>query len=57
MGSCLTLRNELSGETHELTKQKTLLGRGGQAERSRVREPRSTALPSGSRPLVLWEWG
>ena len=57
MGSCLTLRNELSEETHVLTKQKTLLGRGGQAERSRVREPRSTALPSGSRPLVLWEWG
>ena len=27
MGSCLTLRNEISEETHELTKQETLLGR------------------------------
>ena len=31
VGSCLTLRNELSKET--LTKQKTLLGRGTRAER------------------------
>ena len=44
MGSCLTLRNELSEETHVLTKQETLLGRGGRAESSRVREPRRTAL-------------
>ena len=28
MGSCLTLGNELSEETHVLTKQETLLGRG-----------------------------
>ena len=28
MGSCLTFRNELSEETHGLTKQETLLGRG-----------------------------
>ena len=28
MGSCLTLGNELSKETHELTKQETLLERG-----------------------------
>ena len=27
VGSCLTLGNEMSNETHELTKQKTLLGR------------------------------
>ena len=47
MGSCLTLRNELSKETHVLTKQETLLGRGAQAESSRVREPRRTALPHG----------
>ena len=38
MGSCLTLRNELSEETHMLTKQETLLGRGNQEEGSRVRE-------------------
>ena len=47
MGSCLTLRSELSEETHVLTKQETLLGKGTQAESSRVREPRRTALPHG----------
>ena len=35
----LTLRNELSKETHMLTKQKSLLGRGTWAERCRVRNP------------------
>ena len=38
------LRNELSEETHRLTKQEILLGRGTQVESSRVREPRRTAL-------------
>ena len=38
MGSCLTLGNELSEDTHMLTKQETLLGRGNQEEGSRVRE-------------------
>ena len=47
-GSCLTLRNELSKETHVLTKQETLLGMGAQAENSGVREPRRTAVPRGS---------
>ena len=42
VGSCLTLRNELSEETHMMTEQETLLGRGAQAEGSRVREPRRT---------------
>ena len=32
VGSGPTLRNELSKETHVLTKQETLLGRGAQAE-------------------------
>ena len=32
VGSCLTLKNELSKETHVLTKQEILLGRGAQAE-------------------------
>ena len=32
-------------QTHVLTKQEILLGRGAQAESSRVREPRRTALP------------
>ena len=54
VGSCLTLRNELSKETHVLTKQETLLGRGTWVESSRVREPRRTALPHGSQPQVLW---
>ena len=36
MGSCLTLGNELSKETHVLTKQDILLGKGAWAESSRV---------------------
>ena len=47
LGSCLTLRNELSEETRVLTKQEILLGKGTQVESNRVREPRRTAL-SGS---------
>ena len=54
LGSCLTLRNELSEETHLLTKQETLLGKGTRVESSRVREPRRTALPRGSQSRVLW---
>ena len=37
LGSCLTLGNELSEETHVLTKQETLLGKGTRVESSRVR--------------------
>ena len=44
--SCLTLRNELSEETHVLTKQEILLRKGTRVENSRVREPR-TDLPRG----------
>ena len=44
LGSCLRLRNELSNNTYVLTKQEILLGKGTQVERSRVREPRRTAL-------------
>ena len=47
LGSCLTVRNELSEETHLLTKQEILLGKGTQVESSRVREPRRTALSRG----------
>ena len=36
-----------------LTKQEILLGRDAQAERSKVREPRRTALPHGLQ-WVLW---
>ena len=45
-GLLLTLGNELSEETHVLTKQESLLGKGTRAESSRVREPR-TALSHG----------
>ena len=48
LGCCLTLRNELSEETHVLTKQDILLGKGTWVESSRVREPRRTALLHGS---------
>ena len=37
LGSCLTLGNELSEETHVLTKQEILLGKGSREESSRVR--------------------
>ena len=47
MGSCLTLRNELSEEAHGLTKQEILLGKGPWVESSRVREPGRTAVPRG----------
>ena len=39
LGSCLTLGNELSEETHVLTKQEILLGKGTRVESSRVRNP------------------
>ena len=44
LGSCLTLGNELSKETHVLAKQNILLGKGTRVESRRVREPRRTAL-------------
>ena len=54
LGSCLTLGNELSEETHVLTKQEILLGKGTRVESSRVREPRRIALSHGSQSRVLW---
>ena len=54
LGSCLILRNELSQETHALTKREILLGKGTWVESSRVREPRRTALPRGLQSWVLW---
>ena len=57
LDSCLTLRNEVSKdseETHVLTKQEILLGKGARVESSRVREPRRTALPHGSQSQDLW---
>ena len=54
LGSYLTLRNELSEETHVLTEQEILLGKGPRVESSRVREPRRTALLRASQSWVLW---
>ena len=54
--SNLLLRNELPEETHVLTKQESLLGKGTRAESSRIREPRRTALPCGWQSWVLWCW-
>ena len=54
LGSCLTLGNELSEETHVLTKQEILLGKGTRVESCRVREPRRTALLRASQSQVLW---
>ena len=49
MGSLLAVGNELSEETHVLTKQRLYWeGRGAQAEISRVREPREKCFPCGS---------
>ena len=54
LGSYLTLRNELSKETHVLTKQEILLGKDTPIESRRVREPRRTALLRGLQSWVLW---
>ena len=53
LGFCLTLRNELSEETHALTKKEILLGKGTQVETSRVRELKRTVLLRGSQSQVL----
>ena len=47
LGSRLTLGNELSKETHVLTKQEILLGKGTGVESSRVREPAPWLIVSG----------
>ena len=52
VGSYLTLGNELSEETHLLTKQEILLGKDTRVENSKAREPRKTALPVSK--TVLW---
>ena len=49
-----SLGNELSKETHVLTKQEILLGKGTRVESSRLREPRRIALPHGLQSWVLW---
>ena len=49
-----SLRNELSEETHLLTKQEILLGKGTWLASSKVRGPRRTALSQGLQSRVLW---
>mgnify|MGYP007134208390 CR=1 FL=1 len=44
-------RNELSEEKRMMTKQKSVLERGAQAESRRASEPRRTAPPRGSQSL------
>ena len=53
LGSCLTLRNELSEETHVLTKQEILLGNGAWVESSRIGEPRRAAADGISFQVVF----
>ena len=53
-GSCLTRGKELTEETHVLTKQETVLGRGAWVESSRVGDLRRTALPHS---LQSWTHG
>ena len=43
--SGLLSSSELSKETHVVTKQEILLGKGARVESSRVKESRRTALP------------
>ena len=54
LGSCLTLGNELSKETHVLTKQEILLGKGTWVESRRVREPRRTGLCFSAVGVMGW---
>ena len=53
LGSCLTLRNELSEETHVLTKQEILLGNGTRVENRRVRLPSSVTWLAVSGFIVM----
>ena len=50
--SCLTVGNELSEETHVLTKQESLLGRGAWPERE-SEGSQEDPLPCGSQSQVL----
>ena len=55
LGSCLTLGNELSEETHLLTKQEILLGKGTRVESSRVRKPCNLILSNMINDIpIIW---
>ena len=47
LGSYLAPGNELPEETHALTRQEIVLGKGTRVESSRVRESRRTAVLCG----------
>ena len=53
LGSCLTLGNALSEETHA-DKARDFIGKGTQVESSRVREPRRTALGFYGDGISFW---
>lgn len=57
-GSYLIFRNELSGGETYVDRVRDFIGKGtAQAESSRVREPKRTALPHCWKYQVLWWWG
>ena len=56
VGSCLTLRNELSKETHMLTKKETLLRKLPWVESRKVKEPRKAVLLRDSQSRVSRWW-
>ena len=55
LGSCLTLGNEVSEETHA-AKARDFIGKGRPGGEQEVREPRRAALPRGSQSRVLRWW-
>ena len=52
VGSCLTLRNELSEATHT-DKARDFIGKGYQGRGQEGKEPRRITLPRGSQSQVL----
>ena len=56
VGSCLTLRSELSEETHMLIKQEILLGKGARVESRRVREPRRSVTWLAVSGFMVMGW-
>ena len=55
LGYCLTLRNELSEETHVLTEHEILLERApGAEQQGKGTQENSSAMWLGSQSRVLW---
>ena len=53
-GLCLTFKNELLENTHKLTKQDILLGRGALGESRKARKSKTTDMLRGLQSLILW---